>query len=258
MDLGWPDPSAAGGRIAVGLEDVSAYYGEYLAEGVTAGLELVAEDAGWRLPPAAVTAERVATGVELTGIDSGVAWSGDIVHVQPTAFELLGGTGSVAAFDYRLTEGLARMPLSLDGLDLGLILALEGEQISGTGRIGGTLPVRVDGHRPSVSGGRIQAEPPGGRLRVSPTLAGGAGQPGLDFALRALQDFRYDVLEAGVDYDVDGNLALAVHLEGRNPDIEGGRPIHYNVNVTENLPVLLRSLRLEGELTRSIERRLNN
>ena len=93
---------------------------------------------------------------------------------------------------------------------------------------------------------------------MSPTLAGGTGQPGLDFALRALQDFRYDVLEAGVDYDVEGNLALAVRLEGRNPGIEGGRPIHYNVNVTENLPVLLRSLRLESDVTRNLERRLNN
>ena len=258
LDLAWPDVTAEGSRITVDLDEVSAYYGEYVAEAVSASLTLHAGDSGWHLPPTPVTARRIATGVPLTELRSGVAWSGDVLRVLPTTAEVLGGTATLPAFDYDLAAGLARFPLTLDGLDLARVLELEGEQISGSGRIGGTLPVALDDHRPSVSGGVLRAEPPGGRLRVSPALAGGTGQPGLDFALRALQDFRFDVLEADVDYDVDGNLALAVHLQGRNPAIEGGRPIHYNVNVTENLPVLLRSLRLEREVTRSVERRLNN
>lgn len=50
---------------------------------------------------------------------------------------------------------------------------------------------------------------------------------GLEFALNALGDFRYRRLEAGVHYGEDGVLALGMRLEGRNPGVEGGRPIHY-------------------------------
>jgi hypothetical protein len=82
------------------------------------------------------------------------------------------------------------------------------------------------------------------------------GQPGLDFALRALADFRYSELEADVDYGADGTMSLAVRLLGRNPDVEAGRPIQYNVQVVQSVPDLMRSLRLSQRLSEQIERHL--
>jgi hypothetical protein len=79
-------------------------------------------------------------------------------------------------------------------------------------------------------------------------------QPGLDLALGALTDFRFDVLEASVNYSDAGDLQLGIRLEGRNPEIEKGRPIHYNLNVSENIPVLLQSLRLQDTFTERIEK----
>jgi hypothetical protein len=49
---------------------------------------------------------------------------------------------------------------------------------------------------------------------------------------------------------------LGVRLEGHNPAVEKGRRIVYNLNVTENVPVLLESLRLQDAFTRRIERRV--
>lgn len=40
---------------------------------------------------------------------------------------------------------------------------------------------------------------------------------------------------------------------GRNPEIEAGRPIHYNVNVTQDLPALLKSLQLSDRVGRRME-----
>jgi hypothetical protein len=102
----------------------------------------------------------------------------------------------------------------------------------------------------------VRADAPGGVIRLAPALAGGVDQPGLDFALRALQNFTYTELEADVDYTADGDLSLGVRLRGRNPDVEGGRPIHYNLNVQENVPVLLESLRLQRRVTEGVERRM--
>jgi hypothetical protein len=74
--------------------------------------------------------------------------------------------------------------------------------------------------------------------------------------LRALGDFSYTELEADVDYAADGTLALAVRLLGNNPAVEAGRPIQYNLQLTQSVPDLLRSLRLSDQLTDHIERHI--
>ncbi len=257
-ELAWDEPAHPGGRVRIGLERVTARYDDYAVQALTADLDFRGQKSVWSLAPTDLTIDRVVTGVPVEAVSGGLAWSGDTVQVSGARARLLGGTAQIAPFDYAIETGVAGFTVELAGISLEQVLALEGEQVSGSGSLHGVLPVRLEKHRPSVAGGRIVADPPGGTIRVSPTLARGTGQPGLDFALRALQDFRYQILEADVDYARNGDLALAVHLQGRNPAVEGGRPIHYNLNVSENVPVLLESLRLESDLTRSIERRLNN
>lgn len=256
-DLVWSDGSVAGDARA-GLSDVSAYYDGYRVSGLNSALWFEGSGPDWRLPVTPLQAARLDTGVELHDIHSGIGWHGDVVEVQATTLALLGGRVSVEPFEYHLDAGSAAFLVSFDGVDLARLLALQGEQVRGTGTLDGGLPVRIDAGQPSIDGGEVHADAPGGTLRVSEALASGAGQPGLDFALRALQNFDYSVLTADVDYAADGDLTLAVHLQGRNPAIERGRPIHYNVTVNQNLPVLLESLRLQEGVTRSIERRLNN
>jgi hypothetical protein len=145
--------------------------------------------------------------------------------------------------------------VQLEGIDLARLLALYGERISGTGVLDGTLPVTVAEGALSIRDGRVAARPPGGVIRLAPELTHATGQPGLDFALAALADFTYTQLAADVDYAPSGDLVLGMALQGRNPAVEGGRPIHYNLNVTENVPQLLESLTLHERLVRGIERR---
>jgi hypothetical protein len=257
--LAWPRNHGLGGTLQLDLGQLDAHYQDYRLSGVEGALVFSADDNGsWSLQPAELQIAGIDTGVELRDVATGVAWSDDLLTFQATTAQLLGGSLRLAPFAYRLSAGEADFVVDLMDVELARVLELEGGHISGTGSLDGTLPVQVRDHVPSVVAGRVQADAPGGVLRVSSALAGGAGQPGLDFALRALQDFRYGVLEADVGYSAAGDLTLAVHLEGRNPAIEGGRPIHYNVTVNENVPTLLRSLRLQSELTREIERRVTD
>ena len=53
-----------------------------------------------------------------------------------------------------------------------------------------------------------------------------------------------------------GDLLAAIRLRGRNAKIEKGRPIHYNLNISENLPTLLASLRLQDEVNERVEKRV--
>ena len=72
----------------------------------------------------------------------------------------------------------------------------------------------------------------------------------------ALEDFHYDLLSGQVNYDETGKLLMNLRLEGRNPDLEKGRPIHFNINLEEDIPALLASLQLSGKVSDTIQQRV--
>lgn len=167
------------------------------------------------------------------------------------------GTVASAPFEVMVEPLDADIVLDLEGLALAELLALEGEDVRGTGVLDGRLPIRVRGGALQISGGQIAARPPGGTIALTDSLAQSTGQPGLDFALRALTDFRYSALSGDVSYAPSGELALALSLRGSNPAVEQGRAIQYNLNLTNNIPLLLQSLRADRVLTDRVEQRLN-
>ena len=180
-----------------------------------------------------------------------------LVHVSALHGRALGGDLHVTEFDYDNDVG-ARLHVELDGLDIAEILALQGASITGTGTLDGHLPVAIDASGVTVTGGEITARPPGGRIRYPDAEASALGQrPEFGSAFRALSDFQYEHLESTVDYAADGVLALAIELKGRSPEVEQGqRPIHLNVNVTQDLPMLLKSLQATSAMERRIVERV--
>ena len=71
-----------------------------------------------------------------------------------------------------------------------------------------------------------------------------------------LEDFHYDLLGSSLDYDQSGTLRLGMRLQGRNPAIEQGRPIHFNINLEEDIPTLLASLQLTDKVNEIIKQRV--
>ena len=47
-----------------------------------------------------------------------------------------------------------------------------------------------------------------------------------------------------------------MRLHGQNPAIEQGRPIHFNINLEEDIPTLLASLQLTDKVSDIIQRRV--
>lgn len=256
LALRWPaDRAALAGRVRLRLSGVDGFYGDYRLSGLQGLVELTSgDDGGWSMPPGRLHADLVDLGVALRDVETTLAWSGEQVNVDALSLQLLGGRARAEPFVYRFDGGASEFVVELASVDLAQVLALTGDQVSGNGVLDGRLPVRIEHGAASVAGGQIRAVAPGGVIRVAPALTVGTGQPGVDFALRALEDFRYQRLTADADYSADGDLTLAVRLEGRNPQVEAGRPIHYNLTVTQNVPTLLRALRLQEQVTRRIER----
>jgi len=107
-----------------------------------------------------------------------------------------------------------------------------------------------------VFGGSLQAEAPGGRLQYQYQPVAGKKTSGMDLAFEALSDFRYQTLASTVELQPDGKVLLAVKLHGFNPKLQQGRPVHFNINVEEDLPALLTSLQLSGKISDLVRQRI--
>jgi len=141
--------------------------------------------------------------------------------------------------------GTSNFSVTIDRVDLEKLLALTGDSVKGTGKISGVLPVTVEDKKISIHEGRLEGTVPGelsyrrGEKGDEPT-----GNPGLDLAFRALEEFHYQTLHSQVEYQPDGKLNAVVSLLGKNPKLFNGREIQFNVTVEENVPALLKSIRL--------------
>ena len=250
-------PDDLKGAGTVKLENVASHYDDIAIRGLQGDLMLDTDGRTIVLQPSGLTATLIDVGVPLRAVSTTVAGSAERLNFTNTTAQTLGGTLRIEPFSYTLSDGRADVVVELVGLELAEVLALEGDHITGTGRLDGRLPVAIHGNQARIVGGRIVARPPGGVIQLSMGVAGALTQPGLDLALGALTDFRYEVLETTVEYSETGDMNLGVRLQGRNPQVEKGRAIHYNLNVSENIPVLLESLRLQDSFTQRIEKEVS-
>ena len=256
LKLNWSDATA--GALRIDMADVVAHYDEDLLLGIAGLFEFVIDDGEVSLQPSELRAVEFNPGVAFTDLAMEVGLEGSKLSVADAGFHILGGAARLSDFIYDLEQSSTQFQVQLDAVDLTQVLALEGDDIQGDGRISGLLPVMIRDDLPSISEGRLASLPPGGTIRLASDFGAMTGQPGLDFAMRALTDYRFTSLEATVDYDQDGELELGISLKGSNPEVENGRPIHYNLNITENVLVLLQSLRAQRAVTESLERRVLN
>jgi hypothetical protein len=76
--------------------------------------------------------------------------------------------------------------------------------------------------------------------------------------LTALEDFHYDRIELGLDGDLRGDMDVALHLRGSNPNLQGGRPVELNVNVDARLADLVSAGRASYRVPEIVEERLRD
>jgi len=172
----------------------------------------------------------------------------------------LGGEIHIQPGSWDLALAPVTIPVELKQLSLANLLQLyPTEGLAGTGILSGTVPVLFDpatGIR--VERGRIGALEPGGRLQLTAerlkTLA--SQNESMKLVAQALEDFRYSVLDSGIDYDENGTLVLTLHLKGSSPNVGKSQPVVLNINLEENIPALLRSLQLSGKVSDAVTERV--
>lgn len=213
--------------------------------------------AGWERPGGGPTPG--GTGGDPTG-NKAVSWAPTWIDAKQLRAAVFGGTVSSDGLRYRPGQAPHSLTLALQGLQLQEVLNLEQQKgLDGTGVLDGTIPLTLGVGGLSVEQGTVVARPPGGVIRYRPAedsaAARAASQAALGMVLQPLADFHYNILTATARLMENGTLTLATRLEGKNPAWQAGRPVHFNLTVEENIPALLKTLGLVGELQESIGKR---
>ncbi|TBU93991.1 hypothetical protein DNK44_09985 [Pseudomonas dryadis] len=172
---------------------------------------------------------------------------------------LMGGRVTLTPGQWQLGGDDLRFAVQLQGLELQQLFTLyPAEGLAGSGTLDGQLPLRLGKAGIEVEQGHIAAREPGGRLQFSSEKikALGRSNPAMQLVTQSLEDFNFTTLNSSVDYDEHGKLRLGMRLEGQNPAIENGRPIHFNINLEEDIPNLLASLQLTDRVNEIITRRV--
>jgi hypothetical protein len=179
--------------------------------------------------------------------------------VQQAQAVLLGGTARLAPEQWDLRQHSLLFPLQLRGLKLDRLLTLYPvEGLAGTGMLDGQLPLRIGAGAIEIERGQLAARSPGGRLQFDSERirALAHSNPSMQLVTQALENFHFTTLHSQVNYDQQGTLSLAMRLAGQSPAIEQGRPIHFNINLQEDIPSLLASLQLTDKVNEVIKQRV--
>ena len=257
-DVSWGDEGVQA-AVDAALADGAGLAGTVAFEGLEAQAPLRWDGEGLRTArPVPVRVALVRAGVPIEDVTLQAALRpGPEVALRGVRAQLLGGAARTDAVTWAPGR-TGRFVVEVDGVEMARLVALEQrEGLEAEGTLDGRLPVRFGPEGVSVEAGDLWARPPGGVIRYRPP--GGAdamasAHPQMELVMNALADLRYDSLEADVDYAPDGTLELAVALKGRNPEVSKERPIHLNLNIEENIPALLRSLRMAREVGGRLEK----
>lgn len=253
-------------QLALSAKGLGGIYDRSTFSGVDGQLRLTVKDARLELELPQLSARQIDPGIALGPLQLQARYQAPLAaplagHLRHQRAELgiFAGRLSLAPGEWRLERGDQLLPLRLEGLDLAALLrAYPAEGLEGSGLLDGLIPLRLGAGGASVEQGLIEARAPGGRLRFhSPRIqAMGQANPDMKLVTDALEDFHYDLLSSSLDYDQSGTLRLGMRLQGRNPTIEQGRPIHFNINLEEDIPTLVASLQLADKVSEIIRQRI--
>ncbi len=182
------------------------------------------------------------------------------VNLHTFGAQLLGGNIHGQDFTYQTQRSNNPLLLNIHRIQITEIMSLAPfDSVHANGAISGELPITINPRRISMEQGQLATEKPGGVIQYLPDASAkiaATANPGLRIAIDALSNYHYDTLEANAQYSMNGDLTLRMKMQGLNPDMNNGQRINLNLNVSDNIPTLLRSLQSGRMITDVLEKKL--
>jgi Dicarboxylate transport len=181
------------------------------------------------------------------------------LYIDSIQVELFGGIISSTNILLDPQQPDFESTIQLNRIDLREII--ETSKVKGlnvNGVLDGTIRLHVNEKGVTIPSGELHSRTPGGTINYFPP--GGAGNLSTlpAYALKALEEFNYNILTATPTYYEDGTLIIEIHTEGYSPQLKTKRPVHLNLNAEQNILSLLESLRYSNTLSDSLEQRLQD
>ena len=189
-----------------------------------------------------------------------------ILLINALSLSLLDGKVKGNDLEIDLNNDEHDLVLVVVGLDLSQIVALQQlEGLTATGRLDGYIPVTITENGIKITEGRIVSQNPGGQINYLP--AGGTAEMekaamGSEFVFRIIEDLNYNTLEIDVNYEESGEMEMQLAIKGKSPKLDTRRPVHFNLNLQQNVLKLLKGLRyaegLSDEIDRNVQKSFRN
>ncbi len=247
------------------LQNSSLLSGNFAASGLNLSAPFHYIDTRFETDIVQINIREANVGLELTNIQGSVQYKNSQLRFEPFKSGFLGGEATSEAFIYTLDTPKTEARLNFSNIELSRLVALADDEISASGIIDGSVRLSAlfneDGSTDFIiDQGSLNARVPGGLIqyKIGAQSLSLAKQSDFDFALSALENFRYEKLVSSIALDKAGELKLGVSLLGSNPQIKKGRQIQYNLNIDQNLFALLHSLQLSNKLSERLGEKLSN
>lgn len=247
------------------LRDLSGIYDRTVFTGLTTKLKLFSEGAAWTVQTGDLKLQQINHGLVMGPLGVNAVykttapdWFKGQLDLKQLQLALFGGQLKAARQQIDLSKD-AKLLLQLDKLQLAELLKQHpSADMTGQGTLSGTLPLSIEQGKLTVAQGSVAALEPGGKIayQSEKAQAMAASNQGMKIVMQALQNFHFSVLSAGVSYSKEGQLLLALKLEGNNPDFEKGRAVNFSINLEENLPAMITSLQLSGQVSDLVKKRV--
>ena len=243
------------GTAAMTLNGIGGTYTDIAIIGLTTDLSALIDPVeGLVFQPEPVSTRLLDLGVpiENIGFQYKANLDDQIVSISGLSFDIFGGRVSADPFEYALASATTEVMLYARDIQLQLMVdTLEFESLALTGTVSGELPVTITDKTITVNSGRMASDSAGTiRYQSAVDAPDSTDQEvGLGAILQTLKNFEYESLSSTIDYTEGGDMKLLMRIVGTNPDIDPDQPYAFNLNLENNIPQMLRSLRA----VRSIE-----
>jgi len=183
--------------------------------------------------------------------------AGSVVMIERAEGGIAEGLISVEGARFDPAAARNAFVIGIEGLSLARLLdeyAMEG--LSGTGTLSGVIPVTFSDAGMTIESGTARAEG-GGVLRLdwgsSRDVMMAQGEQ-VALMAQVLEDFHYSSLRLTIDRPAADSLSLRATLEGHNPAVRDGHPVHFNISLSGELEKIVAAIaegrRLETSLFR--------
>jgi len=265
LEVLWRADAPLNAKVKADLQQLGGFYEAYFFSGLSGVVEAevsMGDTLTVTTAPMSLQLADIDVGVPITNVqlEIEIERSTQAIVVPSFSAEVVGGTLSGKDLRYDPNAAGNSMTLYFTGLDLAQMLEqIEYKGVQATGKLSGEIPVTIGTAGVVVAGGSLRADAPGGTLRYfDGGAAAAAGNAQLDLVNQVLSNFQYHTLTSTIDYTVDGELQLGMQLQGHNPDLGSDQPINLNLNLTDDIPALLQSLRAARDIEQFLQEQYRN